>query len=154
MNFQDEVVRWMMACFGEIDPTERTHRFVEESIELAQSCGATKEEVLQLVEYVFSRPTGNKFQEVGGVLVTLAGLCSAQSISMELAGATALIENQDKTEKIRAKRAMRPADGPLPVEEKFPCNNCGSIGKERKNCLCGADELCEICIHSHRCDLG
>lgn len=85
MTFQDRVQPWMIACFGtEIagDTVERNHRFLEEALELVQACGCTQSEAHQLVDYVFGRPVGEKPQEVGGVMVTLAALCLAQSLDM------------------------------------------------------------------------
>lgn len=76
--FQQRVQPWMMACFGpaiSADFRERNHRFFEESSELVQACGMSKEEAHMLVDYVYGRPVGEKLQEVGGVMVTLAALC-------------------------------------------------------------------------------
>lgn len=64
-TFQDRVHAWVSECFGEKsahDRTERTHRFLEESIELAQALGCTEAEVMQLVRYVYSRPAGEVAQ--------------------------------------------------------------------------------------------
>lgn len=47
VNFQTRVNEWMLRCFGaEIskDKTERSHRFLEEAIELVQSNGRTESE--------------------------------------------------------------------------------------------------------------
>jgi hypothetical protein len=107
----------MQACFGpEIssDKTERNHRFVEEALELAQSCGCTASEAHQLVDYVFGRPVGEPSQEVGGVMVTLAALCLAHGMSMEQAGRVELARVWTKVEAIRAKQAAKPKHSPLP----------------------------------------
>ena len=76
-QFQYRVKPWMDKCFGSTiskDRIERNHRFLEEALELVQACECTAEEAHQLVDYVFSRPIGDKPQEVGGVMVTLAAL--------------------------------------------------------------------------------
>ena len=89
VKFQDRVQPWMLECFGKeiaSDSVERNHRFIEESLELVQACGATARECHQLVDYVFGRPAGEKDQEVGGVMVTLAALCLAQGLGMHEAG--------------------------------------------------------------------
>jgi hypothetical protein len=115
--FQSRVDDWMQACFGpEIssDKTERNHRFVEEALELAQSCGCTASEAHQLVDYVFGRPVGEPSQEVGGVMVTLAALCLAHGMSMEQAGKVELARVWTKVEAIRAKQAAKPKHSPLP----------------------------------------
>ena len=78
----------MGRCFGPIiagDKVERNFRFLEESLELVQSLGCTKEDAHKLVEYVFNRPVGEPSQEVGGVSTTLAALCLANEINWEKA---------------------------------------------------------------------
>jgi hypothetical protein len=119
-NFQDRIQKWMTACFGhEImsDRVERNHRFLEEALELVQSCGTTQSEAQQLVDYVYSRPVGELAQEVGGVMVTLAGLCLAQGLDMNACGETELERVWTKIEKIRAKQAAKPKHSPLPEAE-------------------------------------
>lgn len=118
-TFQQSVRVWILECFGsEISDhkPERNHRFLEESLELVQSCGMSPEEAHQLVDYVYSRPVGLNFQEVGGTLVTLAALCGAQHIHMEEAAEAELsrIQRKDVMEKIRAKQASKPKSSPLP----------------------------------------
>jgi len=115
--FQSRVQPWMLACFGpEIaaDTVERNHRFLEEALELVQACGCTKDEAHQLVEYVYGRPVGEKAQEVGGVMVTLAALCLAQGLDMHAAAETELARIWTKVEQIRAKQAAKPKGSPLP----------------------------------------
>lgn len=114
MSFQEKIADWMRQCFGEIIPEERNHRFLEESLELVQSVGVSKEDVLKLVDYVYSRPQGQPTQEVGGVMVTLAGLCEAHRINLTEAMKLAVDECWMKFDRIRAKRATKPAFGPLP----------------------------------------
>lgn len=118
-RFQADVKEWMFECFGEeitYDHVERNHRYIEESIEVAQAFGCTEEEVMQLVRYVFNRPTGEKEQEVGGALVTLAALCIASNIDMFNCGDTELarIKVPETMLKIRAKQAAKPRFSPLP----------------------------------------
>jgi len=117
-SFQSRVQPWMMACFGaEIaaDGAERNHRFLEESLELVQACGCTASEAHQLVDYVYGRPVGEREQEVGGVMVTLAALCLAQGLDMHAAGETELARIWTKVEAIRAKQAAKPKHSPLPA---------------------------------------
>jgi len=118
-NFQQRVARWMQKCFGaEIaaDKMERNDRFTEEALELVQSLGMPKERVLALVDYVYGRDVGDPPQEVGGVLVTLAALCTPNDISMAQAGETEVerIEAHEIVEKIRAKQASKPVGSALP----------------------------------------
>ena len=94
--FQARVEEWLSACFPPSvcsDRQERTHRFLEESLELAQANGGSREDVEALVAYVYSRPQGNPEAEVGGVIVTLAGLCSASKIDLGKAGDRELERN-------------------------------------------------------------
>lgn len=107
----------MLKCFGAevtCDRDERNHRFLEEALELVQSCGATKSECHQLVDYVYGRPVGVTAQEVGGVMVTLAALCSAQGVGMQYCGEVELARVWTKIEQIRAKQATKPKLSPLP----------------------------------------
>lgn len=116
-DFQSRVAPWMQDCFGpaiSADTVERTHRFLEEALELVQACGATREECLQLVDYVYGRPVGEPSQEVGGVMVTLAALCLANGIDMHQAGETELARIWTKIEQIRAKQAAKPKNSLLP----------------------------------------
>lgn len=117
VNFQNRVAPWMMSCFGsEVsrDRTERSHRFLEEALELVQAATCTASEAHQLVDYVFSRPVGELSQEVGGVMVTLAALCLEQGVDMHVAGETELARVWTKIDVIRAKHAAKPKHSPLP----------------------------------------
>lgn len=117
MKFQERCDRWLVACFGEKiarDKIERNHRFLEESLELVQSCGCSREEAMQLVDYVFSRPVGDTKQEVGGVMNTLAALCISRDIDMMEAGHIEIDRCWTKVDKIRAKQAAKPDFSPLP----------------------------------------
>lgn len=116
-TFQARVQPWMLACFGAetaADKQERNHRFLEEALELVQSCDCTASEAHQLVNYVFGRPVGERAQEVGGVMVTLAALCLAQGLDMHEAGETELARIWTKVDQIRAKQAAKPKNSPLP----------------------------------------
>lgn len=118
-DFQQRVDRWMQQCFGEEirwDRTERNYRFTEEALELVQSCGMSKEDVLKLVDYVYSRPSGYSWQEVGGVMVTLAALCSAQGTNMKIQAEAELqrINEPAVLERIREKQKNKPQRSPLP----------------------------------------
>lgn len=116
-SFQRRVRPWLLECFGEQianDAVERNQRFLEEALELVQSCGCTKDEAQQLVEYVYGRPAGAIHQEVGGVMVTLAALCLAQSLCMHECGDIELERVWGKVDQIREKQKRKPAMSPLP----------------------------------------
>lgn len=116
-TLQARVDPWLLECFGEEiarDGVERNHRFLEESLELAQSCGCTEEDARALVAYVYGRPKGDAYQEVGGVLITLAALCLAHGFDMHAAGEEELARIWGAIDKIRAKRASKPKGSPVP----------------------------------------
>ena len=121
--FQSRVQPWLMACFGPMiagDREERNHRFLEEALELVQACDCTQYEAHQLVDYVYGRPVGDKPQEIGGVMVTLAALCLANDMDMHQCGETELARIWTKVEQIRAKQAAKPKHSPLPVAAPSP----------------------------------
>lgn len=118
-SFQSRVHQWLLKCFGGVianDTTERNHRFLEEALELVQACGCSAEEAHKLVDYVFGRPLGEKTQETGGVMVTLAALCVANGLDLDHAAETELarILQPDVLERIREKQKRKPAMSPLP----------------------------------------
>lgn len=118
-GYQHRVAQWIRTCFGSKiadHQMERNYRFLEEALELVQALGATRQDALDLVDYVFNRPTGEPKQEVGGVMVCLAALCAANSISLLDAAETELTRITDPVvmEKIRQKHLNKPIVGALP----------------------------------------
>lgn len=116
-DFQMRVKPWLLECFGPdiaFDKIERNHRFLEESLELVQALGCSASEAHQLVDYVFGRPDGEPFQEVGGVMVTLAALCLANGEDMHTCGYVELGRIWSKVDQIRKKQAAKPKHSPLP----------------------------------------
>lgn len=115
--FQERVHDWILTCFG-VEAAEnrksRSHRFLEEAIELAQATGCTPREAHELVDYVFGRPIGEHAQEVGGVMITLAALCNAFGLELEKCAQDELASVWQRIEKIRAKQAQKPKFSPLP----------------------------------------
>ncbi|MBF6043428.1 hypothetical protein H8F22_31555 [Pseudomonas sp. P154a] len=118
-SFQSRVAPWLVECFGDAiaqDTQERNQRFLEEALELVQACSLTSDEAHQLVDYVFGRDVGEQSQEVGGVMVTLAALCYANSLAMHQSGEVELdrISSPDVMARIREKQKTKPAFSPLP----------------------------------------
>lgn len=110
-NFQERVRPWLLQTFGEKianNITKRNHRFLEESLELVQATGLCSEEAHMLVDWVFNRPVGEPFQEVGGVMVTLAALCLANDLDMYENGEKELDRIWSCIDQIRNKENMRP----------------------------------------------
>lgn len=117
--FQDAAYSWAKRCFQSPDalaPAQRAFRFGEEAIELLQAAGTPRADVLRLVDYVYDRPTGSPYQEVGGTLITLALLCCALELDMELCADTELARCHDRLEAIRAKDLAKPAASPLSLQ--------------------------------------
>lgn len=114
--FQGDVGRWMIECFGEViamDPLERIMRFLEEALELAQAEGMSAEEVGRVVSSVYGRPIGESFQEVGGVMVTLAAFCFRRDIDLASAAITEFdrIDSPEMRRKIFDKQAFKREQG-------------------------------------------
>jgi mannose/cellobiose epimerase-like protein (N-acyl-D-glucosamine 2-epimerase family) len=110
-EFQPAVLAWMLECFGETstyDKRERAIRFLEEAIELIQTCSITADQAHALVDYVYNREVGQAEQEVGGVMVTLAALCAATSIDLTKAANTELTRIADLIPEIQAKQLKKP----------------------------------------------
>jgi len=126
--FQLRVAHWMRACFQPdlyTNMTERGDRLLEETLELLQSGGYDCDRVATLVKYVYGRPAGQPAQEVGGVMVTLAGYCEIAGIDLNDAAITELerIERPEIMQKIRTKQAAKAAIGfasPAPVPDFIP----------------------------------
>nr|QIG67121.1 hypothetical protein EVB34_016 [Rhizobium phage RHph_TM26] len=115
-EYQARVLAWMERAFSPTtvkNPRERAFRFLEESLELFQSLDCTREEAITLVDYVFGRSRGLIYQEVGGVSLTLAALCSSAGIDLSNAAHDELtrVSSPEVIEKIRAKRAGRVVPG-------------------------------------------
>jgi len=117
VTYQARVWRWVVQCFGTgfaCDPIERAHRFLEESLERAQAVGCTEEDAVKLVAYVYGRPVGVVFQEVGGVSVTLVALCAGLEVDGDDAAETELARCWQKFDRIREKNAAKAHGMPLP----------------------------------------
>lgn len=87
LPFQERAYLWAVDCFGEEkanNAKERAFRFLEEAIELVQATGVSREEVYRQITWTYGRDAGDAKQEVGGVMVTLAVLCSVLDINVDL----------------------------------------------------------------------
>lgn len=116
-SFQARCRYWVMQCMGEeaaYNKSERSFRFIEEAVELVQASGTSKEDVLKIIDYVYSRPIGEVSQEVGGVMVTLTSLCTAHGIKLDDAAETELARCWTLIDKIRAKAVAKRTNAALP----------------------------------------
>jgi len=115
-SYQRTCAEWAKKCFGPDvtqDRAQRNYRFMEEALELAQSHGVTKEEVLKLVDYTFSRPPGDPLQEVGGVMTTISTMCHVYGYDLETCALVELERCEKNIDKIREKWKSKPQGSPL-----------------------------------------
>ena len=117
-GYQARVAEAHHALFHD-DPTdiaERRDRHQEESNELSQSLGMTREEAHRLVDYTWDRPAGEPTKEIGASLLTLASLCVVGGYDMASCGYADLekLQRPETIDRIRAKRATRHGRGSLP----------------------------------------
>lgn len=137
-TFQARVSKWMGECFLPSlysNMTERGDRLLEEVLELLQSKGYDPRRVGTLVDYVWNRPIGEPSQEVGGVMVTLAGFCWIAGLDMHDAGEAELsrINRPEVMAKVRAKQEAKNAlhfDTPLPGAVQADTREAGSEVQE------------------------
>lgn len=77
---------WAVRCFGIEHVTNlpvRALRTLEETAELAQALGLSREQAHLCIDRVYDRPAGDPNQEVGGVMVTLNVLCESMRVDSE-----------------------------------------------------------------------
>ena len=170
VSFQGRVKPWMMACFGEKisgNVQERGDRFLEEALELLQANGYDPLRIATLRDYVWSRPIGDRRQEVGGVMITLAAYCLAMDIDMHREGEDELARIWGKIEQIRAKQASKPNsytplpiqfDDPTPPEDAVPgcgCEHCLPLSMKHMRmivcALCGNKRCPHATHHANAC---
>lgn len=85
---QAKIGVWCEVAFGKAEAAslpQRGIRLLEEAAEAAQATGVTREMAHRMIEYVWSRPTGELSQEIGGVGVTVLALAEAAGLSAETA---------------------------------------------------------------------
>lgn len=117
VTFQQRVDPWMTSTFSEEvcnDELERCDRLLEETLELLQTRNYPVERVQAIETYVYGRPVGETYQEVGGVMVCLAAFCRVQGIDMHEAGETELERVWKMTDVIREKQKTKPRGSALP----------------------------------------
>lgn len=138
LGFQSKVGTWMGQCFDRLlyaNMTERGDRLLEEILELLQAHGYDRNRVPTLVDYVYSRPVGEPDQEVGGVMITLAGFCHDAGLDMLSAGNRELdrITKPEIMAKIRAKQQSKNAlhfDTPLPGDAHIAAQRDGDVATD------------------------
>jgi len=149
-TFQHKVGLWIEAAFGDqviYQIKTRADSFIEEALELYQALGYSKDDVLELVEYVYGRPAGDPDQEFGGVALTLSSLANSASLDLEACATKELDRVWSKIDQIRAKDAAKLPDSPLPGRTES-CGNCQK-SKPRDRDRFGRNSS----VHIH-CSLG
>lgn len=74
------VVNWCIRCFGlEHTRNREQHavRLLEEVLEACQSVRVSPEMAHKLIDYVYGRPVGQVYQELGGIGLTLLAFVDA-----------------------------------------------------------------------------
>lgn len=103
---------WLKRCFSDnvaTDPKERLIRAYEELCELCQEEEVPLDLLIAQVEHTYSRPVGERIQEVGGVMVCLLAYAEARGIDLTAAWELEFnrINDPDTIVKIRAKHAAK-----------------------------------------------
>lgn len=89
---------------------ERAQRFLEEAVELVQSCGLGAQDIPPIVQWVYNRETGPVDREVGGTMVTLAALCARIAVNLPEAAVMELNRLMDKSpEEMRKRHNNKPS---------------------------------------------
>lgn len=110
-RFQRRCDAWLRFCFGDAVTDhrgERNERYAEESTELLQAAGMTRERLHEIVDWVFDRPAGDIPDEVGGVMNTLAPLCTAHGVDLAVAADVTLEKCWRNSDRIREKHRRKP----------------------------------------------
>lgn len=87
-HLQKFVLPWLFSIFGKTAHRReyRAARFLEEALELCQAVGLDRESAAVLVDYVYDREVGERFQELGGVMLTMMALAECIGLDAEEAG--------------------------------------------------------------------
>lgn len=113
-SYQKRINGFMIKCFTKDvieNVPERSLRFIEEAIELVQATGLNKEHITKIMDYVYSRPIGERFQEVGGVMVTLAALCTTLKLDIVQCSELEYDRIMKNIDNIRAKQEFKRQQG-------------------------------------------
>lgn len=84
---QKQALAWACNTFTPavaLNLKERSSRFIEEAIELAQAAGLGKAAVLAIVDRVYTRKPGGVHREVGQAVMTLEALAELFSIDADV----------------------------------------------------------------------
>lgn len=134
---QKQVSDWCADAFGVEHATsiqQRGIRFLEEAIEAYQATGGDRAMAHKLVDFIFDKPTGDLFQELGGVGVTLLALAAAAGLSADGAEHAEVTRVLSKPiEHFRARNAAKDAAGFNVVS---PCRSGYRTPEDFKRLIC------------------
>lgn len=118
-DLQDDIWTWVNTAFGTakaISLRVRVTRFFEEACELFQAHALSKEAAQDILNDVYAKPPGEFKQEVGGVGMTLAALCTAHDMDLQTTISVEFRRAVFKTQTIKIKEAnKRGVEGYRPV---------------------------------------
>jgi NTP pyrophosphatase (non-canonical NTP hydrolase) len=119
---QRKILEWARLTFGPVatNKNERALRLAEEAVELAQSVGVERWQVLRLVWSVYSSPAGIPEAELGGVAVTV--LAAAEVLGLEFTEAATKELARISTKKVtaRCKAHQKERRAALLTGDEFP----------------------------------
>lgn len=108
-TFQQRAQQWAEETFGDDarNSRERGCRLIEETAELTQVMGVSKDILHQIIDHVYSRPYGILAYEIADVAIILSGIAQMYGVNL-----TAMAEDRLKvciayTDEIRAKHASK-----------------------------------------------
>lgn len=132
--WQQLLANWSSLVFRErvvdLTPKIRMFRLIEEIFELAQTENVTKREIDIIKHQVYSKPKGERFQELGGVGTCLMAYCHTAGMDFEYALQCEFMRMSDPTvmEKVRTRNLAGDKlglNGPSTRIRKV-CQECGS----------------------------
>ena len=99
--------QWAVRCFGLAHVANvkvRALRHAEEAVELAHAHNVSRDDMNKMIDIIYSRPSGQPHQEVGGSILTLMVYCEANGFDLEECALVELKRVLDKDPSIFAKR--------------------------------------------------
>lgn len=86
-HWTELVMAWSTLVFNNniklLTPKVRSMRLLEEALELAQAEDVTRQDAETILAQVYAKPKGYSYNELGGVLVTMAAYAGTQRWDLE-----------------------------------------------------------------------
>lgn len=92
---QKTAYNWTVKAFGPDhanSASQRATRFIEEAIELYQTCGGNRAMLHKLADFVFDKPPGEPVKELGDVGLTLLTVAELHHVSADTAEMVAVLD--------------------------------------------------------------